>query len=856
LTSNGEPNTSTARTAVFTIVARNYLHYARVLMASVQAVHPDWERFVLLADRVDGAFDPAREIFHVVEASSLPIPDPERFFFRYTILELNTAVKPWFFRELFKQNFERVVYLDPDIFVYSPMSELERVLDGALAVLVPHLTGRIRDSARPGEYEILQAGAYNLGFCALARHRELEGLLDFWSEKSVREFASDVQRGLFTDQRWMDLVPGMFSDVAILRHEGYDVAYWNLPHRQVTQDGSRFLVNGVPLVFFHFSGIDPLKPEGFSKHQNRYRLGTLGAPATLVRSYCDRLKEADLLTCRQWPYVYGFLEDGSPLPDVVRRLYRTSAEVETWAGPNPFARTVAEWNESIDDRWPPLTRVMLAVYQARPDVRLTWPDVRGTDRESFVRWFLDTADLQQLAADCYVKPIAAELERNKERHPELARSSPSLDATPIRADLVGGALRKARIALVEGRLPLSPRRWLQLYRLHVAELKQAELLRVSPPLLPPEWASGNPAPTTSSSELTIVGYFSDATGVATGAHGSVAACKAVRIPYELIDARPSAATRGKFRTTLLHVNADQTPIVARALGDEFFRGRYTIGRWAWELEELPDQFLGAFEWLDEVWAMSVFVQQAIADKAPVPVVHMPLPVSVSPAHALSRRQFNIPDDRFVFLTMYDALSIQERKNPLGAIEAFRRAFPDRTKAALVVRVNHAASRLEDVAVVRQMIGETDGTMLLDQPMARDDAQALQALCDAFVSLHRSEGFGLNIAEAMLLGKPVVATGWSGNMDFTTPNNACLVDYQLVPLARDHGPYQAGSRWAEPDVDQAAASMRRLVEDRDFRREIASRGQQTIATDFSPSAIGSRYRSRLAAIEAARRTPNR
>jgi glycosyltransferase involved in cell wall biosynthesis len=732
---------------------------------------------------------------------------------------------------------------------------------------VPHLTGRLLDDKRPGEYDILQAGAYNLGFCALARHRQLDGLLDYWSEKSVREFASDVQRGLFTDQRWMDLVPGMFSDVAILRHEGYDVAYWNLPHRQISVDGGRWLVNGAPLVFFHFSGIDPLKPEAFSRHQNRYRLSTVGAAATLVKDYCEALKRAELETCCRWPYSYGFLDDGAPIADVMRKLYRTSGEVERWADPDPFARTVNDWNQSIDGEWPPLSRVMLAVYQSRPDVRLTWPDVKAADREPFARWFAESAESQQLVPTCYVTPVIEALARG-EAHSRKAvpPSSPrGASPQPFRTDLAAGALRKAWIALVEGRLPFAPRRWWQLYRLHLAEHAQAELLRTSPPL-PPLDLEGNapglaaapaarPSGLVASSEpaaLTIIGYFSDATGVATGAHGSIAACKETRIPYDLIDARPLASARGKYRTNLFHVNADQMPIVAGALGPEFFRDRYSIGRWAWELEELPDAFLPAFEWLDEVWAMSKFVHEAIADKAPVPVVHIPLPVIVAPTPGLSRRTFGIPDDRFVFLVMYDALSVQERKNPLGAIEAFRRAFPDRRRVALVVRVNHAGSRSEDVVRVRRAVAETEGALLLDQHLSRSDAQALQTCCDAFVSLHRSEGFGLNVAEAMLLGKPVIVTAWSGNMDFTTASNACLVDYQLVTLTSDHGPYRAGSRWAEPSLDHAAEFMNRLVDDPPLRQELSRRGQMAIRTDFSAASVGARYRRRLRALERIRK----
>jgi glycosyltransferase involved in cell wall biosynthesis len=346
--------------------------------------------------------------------------------------------------------------------------------------------------------------------------------------------------------------------------------------------------------------------------------------------------------------------------------------------------------------------------------------------------------------------------------------------------------------------------------------------------------------------LTIVGYLSDGTGVSAGAHASQLACESAGLPCELIDARPLRAHRGSHPTSLLHVNADQTAIIAGLLGDDFFRNRYTIGHWAWELEQLPDSSAEAFDWLDEVWAPSAFVVRAIADRSAVPVVQMPYAVTVDPSRGLTRQHFGLPDEDFLYLMMYDVLSVQERKNPLGAIAAFQQAFPRPNGVGLVVRVNHARSRPEDVDVVRQAAA-TPGVHLLVRPMSRADVQALQASCDAFVSLHRSEGFGLNIAEAMLLGKPVIVTGWSGNVDFTNPGNACVVDHDLVTIDRDHGPYRAGNRWAEPDLEHASEYLRRLVEDEAFRRRLANRGRETVATELSPRAIGERYARRLAFI---------
>ena len=834
---------ASGRTAVFTIISRNYLHFARVLMRSLERACPSYDRFVLLADEVRELFDPAGEPFETVEIRTLPLPEPAKFTFRYSILELNTAVKPWFFRALFARGYRHVVYLDPDIEVYGPMTGVDRVLEaGALAVLVPHLTGRLVDGLHPGEHEILQSGAYNLGFCALGRHEDLDRLLDFWCEKSVDQFVVDLQRGLFTDQRWMDLVPGMFPDVVILRHEGYDVAYWNLPHRQLSRRDGQVLVNGLPLAFFHFSGFDPLKPEVFSKHQNRYGTATAGVAGELAREYAALLRAEGAEECSKWPYVYGCLRDGSQVPEVLRQLYRTTPEVEAWAGSDPFARTCEEWNAPVDHRRPPLTRIMLAVYRASPDVRLTWPDVAGRDREAFARWFVDSPDVAHLVPPCYVEPVRAMMRQTPAT--PTAEHPPTTPPAPVTTELVAGALRKAYIAAAERRLPLSPARWWQLYRMHVREEAQAAARRNAPVLPPIDWSR---VAVHDRVAVTVVGYLEDGTGVSTGAHASALACEAADISYEIADARPLKPTRGAGEINLLHVNADQTPAIAALLGPQFFAGRYTIGFWAWELEDLPDQYDDAFACVDEVWALSSFAHTAIAARSPVPVVHMPLAVTASPTPGLTRTHFGLPSDRFIFLVMYDVLSVQERKNPLGALAAFRRAFPGGSRAGIVVRVNHAAQRPEEVAEVRASVAATPGAIVIDRPMSRDDALALQQACDSFVSLHRSEGFGLNIAEAMLLRKPVIATAWSGNMDFTTPMNSCLVNAPLVALERDYGPYPRGSRWADPDLDQAAMWMRQLVENVELRARMATRGHATITAEFSPAAVGQRYRRRLETI---------
>jgi glycosyltransferase involved in cell wall biosynthesis len=251
--------------------------------------------------------------------------------------------------------------------------------------------------------------------------------------------------------------------------------------------------------------------------------------------------------------------------------------------------------------------------------------------------------------------------------------------------------------------------------------------------------------------------------------------------------------------------------------------------------------------VDEVWTPSQFVADAVSRQSPVPVVRMPHCVQFESRPSARRSDFGLPEARFLFLMMYDTQSFQERKNPEGALDAFRQAFPDARDVGLVVKINHPHSYPEKVNALKEKLAGVPGIFVLDRTLSRQEIYDLESSCDAFISLHRAEGFGLGMAEAMFLGKPVVATHWSGNVDFMTVANSCPVGYQLVQLREDIGPYEKGQTWAEPDVEHAAWHMRRLVEDAALRRSIGERGRETIRTQFSPAAVGRLYRQRLARL---------
>ena len=276
---------------------------------------------------------------------------------------------------------------------------------------------------------------------------------------------------------------------------------------------------------------------------------------------------------------------------------------------------------------------------------------------------------------------------------------------------------------------------------------------------------------------------------------------------------------------------------------------YRIAYWAWELEDVPDEWVEAAELVDEIWAPTEFVAKAMRARMPRPVYHVLPGVEVGPLEKVRRSSLNIPDDHFVFLFMFDLHSQVHRKNPGAVFRAFRKAFRPDDKATLVIKTSGGDIHSADLALLRETIRGAN-VILLDELMSRAQAYGLIAMADCFVSLHRSEGFGLGLAEAMLMAKPVIATGYSGNLDFMNRNNSLLVDYELVEIKEDRPIYTRGNFWAEPSVEQAASFMREVYEHPEEARARAVRGQAETKSLLSLEAAGQRMRARLEQIVAA------
>jgi glycosyltransferase involved in cell wall biosynthesis len=764
---------------ICTIVAKNYVAFARVLAKSYKRQHPEGRCFALVIDEVDGYLDPAAEPFELVTPDQIGLDRFADMAARYDVLELSTAVKPWLLRHLMHdRGIEKLAYLDPDIEVLASLREIDDLLDENDIVLIPHLTEPIpRDGYKPSEADILIAGSYNLGFLGLARRPAVEELLDWWSERLAEECVVAPERGVFVDQRWMDFAPGFLERAALLRDPGYDVAYWNLHSRPIAREGERWTAAGSTLRFMHYSGFDPSQPGKLSKHQNRIQLSPGEPLARLCGRYAEALLAEGHEQAKDWPYTYATLPDGMRLDRVTRAAYVTAAE-EGAVKHSIFERQGAE--ELLDWLTSPasvgaghgVNRYLEALHKVRPGLAEAYPDLSGRGGVELVAW-----------------------------------------------------------ARVYGRSELS-----------------------IPDALLPGFGSGGAV---GARGVNVVGYFDAVLGVGEAARQMIGALEAEGIETATIGMTASGSPREqalgretvtpRFPVNLVCVNADMVPAFAQQVGPGFFDERYSIGYWWWEVSRFPDRWLGSFRYLDEVWAGSRHVADALSEVATVPVLRVPPPVEVAVPPSLSREQLGLPEG-FLFLFVFDYASVFERKNPLAVVEAFRRAFPEHGEAQLALKcINHDGYPAHHERLLAAAAERPD-VHVLARTVSRAEKDAMVASCDCFVSLHRSEGFGFTLAEAMWLGKPVIGTGYSGNLDYMRPDNSYLVDYRLVPIGLGAEPYPADGVWAEPDLDHAAQLMREVRADPAAAAARAARGQAELRASHSKQAVGAAIAKRLEVID--------
>ncbi len=773
-----------------TIVARNYLAQAQVLARSFVEHHPDIEFHTLVVDGDESDRDRAG-VGTVLLPADLGV-DPghlHQMFVMYDVMELATALKPALLMSLVRRGSRSVAYFDPDIRVYAPVHDVFATAEDQV-VLTPHALDPFpRDGKFLHETQIMQAGIYNLGFIAVGASQYR--FLAWWHDRLRTDAVVDVANGLFTDQKWIDWVPSLFPH-EILRDRGLNVAYWNLHERSVHHDGTRWTVGGAPLRFFHFSGYDPAVPWSLSKHMGeapRILLGDRPELARLCAEYGAELTAAGHLTLRREPYGLAELPNGVPLPSWVRRLYRDVVlgahsaphpPPDPWTDPDAFLGWLLE--PSAHGPGGSFSVAELGLWHLRADLRAAFPHVQGPQGRRYRAW-LDRHDVQ-------VGPLRAQWEARR----------PATDAAP------------------------------------------------APP--------ASPSPARRSFGWSVLAYAASELGVGEAGRRLASAVQHAGVPSELVAVpmetlsrqqhRPRQEVRDSigFENAICCVNADVLPRLHRTMRLGRLRG-VRAGLWFWELEEFPKRFHHAFDFLDEVWVTSEFTRRAVSAHTDKPVRKLPLPITADSATArFTRATLGLPEDRFVFLTNFDYLSTYERKNPIGVIEAYKQAFSPTDGACLVVKSINAHHRAVDREKVRSHAAGRPDVAFLDDYVSSTAMKAMIERADVYVSLHRSEGYGLNMADAMAQGTPVVATGYSGNMDFMDARTASLVGYDLVEVGPHAAPYDRSALWAAPDRDHASAAMLQLFDAPAAARALAERARTHVLEKFSPEVVGRTIRDLL------------
>ncbi len=774
--------------AACSIISRNYLPQARVLAQSYLEHHPNANFYLLVVDKLPAGVDAGPGI-KLIEPEQLKLAGFADMAFKYDVTELSTAVKPTLMALLMQQYGEQqLCYFDPDILITRPLTELHTLMAKSSLVLIPHLLSPIPlDGKRPAETDILMSGAYNLGFLGLRDSKQTRDFLLWWEQRLRDHCLVDTARGLMTDQKWIDLIPGLFLDTKILANPAYNVAYWNIHSRPITKKGDAFFSAGKPLAFFHFSGFSPERPRSLSKHQNRTPVPENSPLADLLDLYAHLLMENGQTETRAWGYGFDRFDNGIRIHPLLRKLYLDLDPAARAAFGDPFRTSAPEsflrWATAPMGEGE-LSPFLRALYLDRTDLITEFPDRKGEDRDNFVYWAQHTGP----GEEGYDPRLAG-----------LDKSQPAISL--------------------------------------------------------PKSAAG----------LNVCGYLGNESGLGAAARGYIRALQHAAIPIAIKDVSHTSVSRSEHPDrpvddadhphpiNLICINPEQQFKVLKEIGEGFLKDRYNIAVWAWELPRFPERWKECFAYYNEIWAGTTFVADAIARSSPIPVVKIP-PVLSAQSHGsrdAGRRFIQADPGDFVFVFAFDFHSYIERKNPLALINAFKTALAKGKlrkgkPAKLIIKCVNGDFRPDKLA---EMIDHARGFPITIANGYWTDQQMLDLTqaADCYVSLHRSEGTGLTIADAMANGKPVIATGWSGNMDFMNPFNSFPVNYRLVELTTNIGPYRAGELWAEPSIEHAAQLMYEVYTNPDTALQRGQAAQAEINTRYSPAAVARQIQDRLAVI---------
>lgn len=959
--------------AALTIVSRNYLALALTLANSFLDTHPGSQFFIAIVDShdgIDGLID--RERLYVIPYELIPIPDSRIFKYRYSILELNTAVKPYALSFILKEYplIDKLLYIDPDIKVYSSLRDVWDALDAGNICLTPHLLSPLNDSKSPSEINILQSGSFNLGFIGIKRSDDASKLLEWWKERLFFNCRVDIPAGLFTDQKWIDLIPGYFEKCIILRMHEYNIAYWNLHERSCSLDSARrAFINKKPLRFFHFSGYSPDKPSIISKHQDRHRLCSRQDLQPLFNDYAKCLIASGHIELTKIPYEFDYLPCGIKNSRVIRWVLDQASRCDQTIVPDlSDKRMVLDLLTKINTRITNgimISPILAGIINIRKDVGsyfsfynggagdlhglINWCSTAGCAEEQLETFIdalkdekiqldrINTSDVQTLVNSLECRSDLQEYlglfwkDNNSIQRlrgwlegsglSELGISNQSI--SPMCNAFSKGAEKILHAYFIRSDLQeVFPRIYDSLTLDSLANWMHSNLLQIPNTthsdvdafrfiygqhvdILPvalgnSQWIRNFISEPTkdvnkaildaigvepkrhdkaidvilskkkedirygvsdfgsSPLKINIAGNFSATTGIGqsvrtlysslnnTGRPVSQALWNLPSLfPVQAVFDCSSLTDNAVYQNADVSIavcNADSTLYLKQQVPRDFWNATRKIGYWVWETERLPETMLEGHDVYDEIWTPSEYSANAIraATSKPVYVVPHSLPTETFIADNRDRIKRRIeewnPGKSLKLGYIYDSKSYSERKNPDAFLELVEALQAKGFNIEPIIKVSSPA--LGDYSYERFIYRANEcGSKLIFDALSDIEIYNLYLELDFYVSLHRSEGFGLTCAEALSLGVMVVATGYSGNLEFMNSRNSILVPGNTYKLSSDVGPYLSGTRWVNPNIVHAKSSIVKIAKDLASARILMANALSSSYKDLSAIAVG-------------------
>jgi glycosyltransferase involved in cell wall biosynthesis len=803
--------------------------------------------------------------FQIITVTELMTVSPfsiDDLAFKFDLVEFSTTIKPLAFLYLFKiVHAKHVLYFDNDVWVTHSLSDLINKLSTKLTVVTPHVSVPIpEDGKHQRDINILKAGVLNFGFVSFTNHPKTLEFISWWYERLRFYGYVALERGMHFDQNWGHFIFVFFNsdEFYILRDPRYNIAYWNLHYTGAMlhyhQEEKRPYLNDLPVVFMHLSGVSLFEEydlNTISRHQNRYTLQNFPLLEKILTSYIQHVTSFEVEKYRKIPYGYNYFSDKSAIPNIVKQYYVQISDSVDVFEPNRFQiRSEAkDYFQSLhfDDPflvsdWLPLPSSPYSSHtsssSSSSSSSITHIIGQNDHPKTFAEFLLSGP--YNFITDCNGAYYFSELEHIIYRQrSDLQHVFPDPFGTnywdfkhwfsssvPSEYNIRGGLL--------------------DMWRRKVN--KASRIAKLGPTR---EKVFG----------VTVIGWHNGMFGVGISAAmmfnnllvagadvnamslygASVHKHIKGRIPEEYLTRSPTKPIN------IFVANADNTQFLHEVYPEPLWKRHYNIGVWAWELDIFPSDWMPYLNHFDEIWVPSTFVQRSILSsplysKYPTPVHVFPFGYSKQKAleaesstvskdiDQIIPNTIRIPAKTFVFFMVFDYYSVMERKNPLAVIKAFQDAFPRSSSVSvsvsspevmLIIKTSKPVKLFQtDRQRLLTSLQNDDRIHLIERIISDEEMKLLFQRMDCYVSLHRSEGYGINILEAMLAGVPTIATDYGGNADFFAADKLIRqvhypIPYDLIAVDSsntDYNPYKIspGAHWAQPKHENAVLAMKTVV----------------------------------------------